>query len=384
MTKVYVLPSGKSYIDGELNWLEDGTSFFANNKNITTLDTDLPNLQIGTKMFYETTALKHFSGDLSNLRTGDKMFAGAELTEFAVDMPYLQSAVGMFQHAGPNTAYARGPLLFTSDVHSLENADNMFAGKGHAVYFNIPNGIPSLSSANNMFKGGSSYGAINNLAASLDWNYDISNLTQAQYMFQNCKSLKTFESDFKYLTTASYMFAGCSNLTSIKSNFVVLNAASCMFQGCSNLTSFECDTPYLSNANSMFRDCSNLSSFECDTPNLSNANYMFQGCSNLTSFNTTSENLQSANSMFQGCTNLTSFDANCTYLNYASSMFGSTINNCTKLDLASVQKIANSIKQISKGSISLGISATLKGNTDIQVAISNIKNKGWTVTEIYA
>lgn len=361
MTKVYVLPSGKSYIDGELNWLEDGTSFFANNKNITTLDTDLPNLQIGTKMFYGATALKHFSGDLSNLRTGDEMFAGAELTEFAVDMPHLQSSVGMFQHTGPNTAYTNGPLVFTSDVHALENADKMFAGKGHAVYFNIPNGIPSLSSANQMFQGSTlSYGAISNLA-SLDWNYDISNLTQAHYMFQNCKSLKTFESDFKYLTTANDMFQGCTNLTSVKSNFMVLNAASGMFSGCTNLTSFECDIPYLSNAN-----------------------YMFNGCSNLTSFNTTSKNLQSANYMFQGCTNLTSFDANCAYLNSASNMFGSTTSNCTKLDLASVQKIANSIKQISKGTISLGISATLKGNTDLQVAISNIKNKGWTVTEIYA
>lgn len=65
-----------------------------------------------------------------------------------------------------------------------------------------------------------------------------------------------------------------------------------------------------------------------------------------------------------------------------SSMF----NNC-KLDLASVQNIAEGINDLAAqgkiGNITIGMVAELNGNEELAAALATIRNKGWTVTEQY-
>jgi hypothetical protein len=71
-------------------------------------------------------------------------------------------------------------------------------------------------------------------------------------------------------------------------------------------------------------------------------------------------------------------------------MFGGSTSNCTKLDLASVENIAATIKNLSAngktGKIHIGINKSLQSDDEtapINVALAAIRAKGWTVTEIY-
>ena len=69
-------------------------------------------------------------------------------------------------------------------------------------------------------------------------------------------------------------------------------------------------------------------------------------------------------------------------------MFGGATYNCTKLDLPSVQNIAETINDLASkgqtGKINIGISQSIQGNADLEAALETIRSKGWTVSEIYA
>lgn len=72
-------------------------------------------------------------------------------------------------------------------------------------------------------------------------------------------------------------------------------------------------------------------------------------------------------------------------------MFGTNIGNATKLDLASVQNIANTINDLASkgttGRISISMQKALQSDDEtapVNVALAAIRAKGWTVSEIYA
>lgn len=74
-------------------------------------------------------------------------------------------------------------------------------------------------------------------------------------------------------------------------------------------------------------------------------------------------------------------------------MFGYNTSSCTKLDLASVQNIANTINDLTGktsdgtegwGEISIGVSNTLNDNSELETAIQQIRDKGWTVEVLYS
>ena len=115
---------------------------------------------------------------------------------------------------------------------------------------------------------------------------------------------------------------------------------------------------------------------------------MFNTCSNLTSFNINLSSLTDGNSMFLRCSNLSSFNSDLSSLSNGGSMFGSGTYNCTKLDLPSVQNIADTINDLASqgktGSIHIGISKSIQGNTELDAALATIRSKGWTVSEMYA
>ena len=160
-----------------------------------------------------------------------------------------------------------------------------------------------------------------------------------------------------------------------------------MFDHCTNLTSFNYDLSSLTGGNYMFSNCSNLTSFNGDLSSLTSGYYMFEYCRSLTSFNNDMSSVTDCGNMFYYCSNLTSFNGDLRSLTSGSKMFGSSTSTCTKLDLASVQNIAETINDLAAkgttGSISIGISKTIQGNTELEAALATIRSKGWTVSEIY-
>jgi hypothetical protein len=151
----------------------------------------------------------------------------------------------------------------------------------------------------------------------------------------------------------------------------------------------------VTDGNYMFYQCPNLTSFNSDLSGLTDGNYMFYQCPNLTSFNSDLSSLTSGEYMFASCTNLTTFTSDLSSLTNAGSgsgaMFGSSTSNCTKLDLASVQNIAETINDLASqgktGTIAIGMQTALQSEDEtapINVALAAIRTKGWTVTEIYA
>lgn len=66
-------------------------------------------------------------------------------------------------------------------------------------------------------------------------------------------------------------------------------------------------------------------------------------------------------------------------------MFGSHAGECTQLDLASVQHIAKVISSSGNyNTITLGVSNTLNGNSDLETALQQIRDKYWNVEVYYS
>ena len=122
-------------------------------------------------------------------------------------------------------------------------------------------------------------------------------ITNLEYMFYDCKSLKNIE-ELKYIDTNdinnfSCMFYGCSSLSDLKGlenwNVSSGNNFSYMFKGCSSLSDIkELKNWNVSNGNSfsyMFSDCSSLSDIKSlqywNVSNGNNFSCMFSGCSSL-------------------------------------------------------------------------------------------------------
>lgn len=179
--------------------------------------------------------------------------------------------------------------------------------------------------------------------------FNTSNVTNMEYMFNNCNYLTSLDfSSFNTLNVTSmvYMFGYCSRLTYLNlssfntsnvtnmgnmfwfcSDLTSLNLSSFntsnvtnmsgMFSGCSRLTNLDLSNFNTSNVTSMslmFWDCIglrglNISSF--NTSNVIRMSEMFRGCSSLTSLNLSSFNTSSVTDiygMFRGCSSLTSLN----------------------------------------------------------------------------
>lgn len=204
----------------------------------------------------------------------------------------------------------------------------------------------------------------NDLTYKGEWIYDLSNLNGGDFMYEGCENLTSWNAPLSRLFEGRYMFRECTNLTSFISDLTNLDNGYYMFEGCSNLTEWNIDLPNLTNGESMFSGCYKLTSFEGDLSKLTNG-------------------LQ----MFSNCRTLSSFSADLSSLTDGTNMFGVTMLNCSKLDLASVQHIANTINDLTAagttGTIHIGMQRAIQFNADKETAIAAIEAKGWTVNEIY-
>ena len=272
-------------------------------------------------------------------------------------------------------------------LDKLTNGSYLCYGK-KITSWDIP--LPSLTDGVGMFYG-----------TKLErWNIDLPALTSGgDYrlgMFRFCSSLVSFNSNLSKLTNGYGMFESCPSLASFNSNLSKLTNGHDMFKGCTALISFSELLPVLVYGEWMFMNCS-MMSWDIDLPALVSGGGMFLGCSSLESFNSVLPRLKSANlyssGMFEGCSSLTSFSSNLPALTDGTRMF----NGC-KLDLASVQNIADTINDLAAqnkvGNITIGIDASLRYNDTLtdeeqpdavaaKNAIAAIVAKGWTVTEQY-
>lgn len=291
-----------------------------------------------------------------------------------------------------NDSYGAEEGMFTysnlaeisSNLSSLENGYHMFKGT-YLTHFDID--LSSLTTANNMFRGCYSL---------TTFSSDLSSLENGYHMFSNCASLTSLSSDSSgspvdlfSLTHAEEMFYYCYNLDSFSSDLPNLRYGYGMFAECSNLKSFSSDLRYLEDGGAMFRNCSKLTSFDVISgyntlsgysglSNMTSGYEMFYRCTALTSFSSDLHNLYTGSGMFYGCTNLTSFSSDLNNLTIGDRMF----DGC-KLDTASVQNIADSIKPYNGesyygGTIHIGIGNSTP-NEQEEAAFNKMVSRGWDV-----
>ena len=140
--------------------------------------------------------------------------------------------------------------------------------------------------------------------------------------------------------------------------------------------------------NSAFYECFWIKAFAAKLIDCNDSSYMFYDCLQLRDFYTPNK-IYNSQSMFCGCTNLSEFYGDLSELTSAYYMFGTDSYSCAKLNLKSIQNIANSIGYYG-GEICIGIENSLQYDTGdgqwqlCQQALQQIRDKGWTVYEIYS
>ena len=157
-------------------------------------------------------------------------------------------------------------------------------------------------------------------------NFDTTNVTNMESMFEGCESLKkiNFHDTFNTskVTTMEYMFRNCKNLQEIDlSNFDTKNVEnmSYMFSECSSLKKIDCinklDATNVINMGSMFENCKSLTNIDLSnfkTLKVTNMKSMFYGCTLLDQINLSetfnTKNVTDMEYMFRDCKSLTKID----------------------------------------------------------------------------
>ena len=229
------------------------------------------------------------------------------------------------------------------------------------------------------------------------WTESLSSLTTAHLMFYNCTALTAFTGDLSSLTNGLEMFYNCSNLTTFTSDLSSLANGSAMFRWCDNLTSFSSDLSSLTNGSYMFDYCHKLTSFTSDLGSLTDGDRMFYCCTALSNFNTSLGRLTNGSEMFCECNVFTTFNYDLSSLTNGDYMFSycSKLENFTsdlssltsgynmfyncKLDVASVQNIADTINTVQGNSIHIGCKG-YNSNSELEVFFQQIREKGWNLS----
>ena len=222
-------------------------------------------------------------------------------------------------------------------------------------------------------------------------NYDVKISGSFPYMYFNNEGDKDKLLEIKNFgiyalgsTNQSNAFHKCSNLvinaTDI-GHFENVTDFTSIFRFCSSLISFPLiDTSNGINFSYAWQSCSSLTLFPLlDTSNATNLFASFIDCSSLTSFPLLdTSNVIDFNRTWDLCSNLTSFPSNAFDTNIASN-YTDAFNN-TNL---TTQSIDNILVSLDTSGVSNGTFAQSGGQAPSatgQTAITNLVNKGWTIT----
>ena len=145
--------------------------------------------------------------------------------------------------------------------------------------------------------------------------FDTSQVTDMEYMFFYCRSLRSLDVsgfDTSQVTDMSSMFHGCSSLSSVDvSGFDTSRVTdmSWMFDDCNSLSSVDAsgfDTSQVTDMSSIFSGCSSLTSVDVsgfDTSQATDMSWMFYCCSSLSSVDVSGFDMSQVidmSSMFDG------------------------------------------------------------------------------------
>lgn len=408
--------------------LENGEDAFRFCRNLTTFNSSLKKLTSADYMFGSCGNLTSFTSDLSSLSTCGPMFFSCGLTSFNVDMPSLNTCNSMF-------CYCENLTSFTSDLSSLTSAYMMFYDCEKLETFK--SNLRSLTNGNGMFSNCIlNANSVNNIALTINRvtnnprldlgvNYQITSNSQVKkdiglikhkgwdvYTNQsnatttytlpkyagctNKSSIAAKDSNYKTndivngvwvehlpdLTDANSLFSSCKELKTFNSDISKLGGGAFMFYN-SGLESFTSDLTSLKQGSGMFNS-TKLTSFNIKMPNLTSGSNFFAHCYNLKTFSSNLNNMAVGLAMFNNATALTTFEADLPSLTNGNKMF-----YACKLNTASVQRIANKIKNVTGltntgqydtiyKQIDIGIGNSTP-NTQEKAAFNTIASRGWTV-----
>lgn len=150
-----------------------------------------------------------------------------------------------------------------------------------------------------------------------------------------------------------------------------------------NLRNFSENQPFFQNWNGSY-GYADLISFNSFMPNVTNLYEAFRNCNTLESWNCPTPSCNEMGYAFIDCYYLKHWRGDLSNLQYANGMFGTNDYDCCQLDLASVQHIAQVIGYGSWNTITLGVSNTLNGSSELEQAINEIYNKNWNIEVIYS
>lgn len=225
-TEMFMNNTELSSYTGTLDSIEVGDSMFEACPKLTSLPAEvtLNKLRSGNRMFLGTGMTNVSSFDLKALESGSEMFRGLAIDSLSKDMPSLKVANNMFYDC--NKLYS-----FTGNLSSLENMDYMFymagstvvgPGRRAGIYNFNPTNLGKVKTARYAFY----------QAGFITWNWDMPNLQNGVYMFDNNTALTTFTGSLEKLKDGTNMFSNDRSLTTFVSNLSSLEKADNMFDTC--------------------------------------------------------------------------------------------------------------------------------------------------------
>ena len=195
--------------------------------------------------------------------------------------------------------------------------------------------------------------------------YVISNVTDMNYMFQNCTILTAIpQLNTSNVTDMRQMFYNCSNLTSVP----------------------QLDTSNVTNINHLFYECSNLTSVpQLNTSKVTDMKFMLSGCRKLTTvegidFSGLTSDLTQLFGWLSEMPNLTRFIVNGKINTSISDECG--IKALTVIDYDSVKSIlAAADRTDNTNAKTLAFNRTMTDqNGELAALVASCSTKGWTIT----
>lgn len=348
--------------NSDLSSLTNAYYMFKQCERLTSFSADLSNLTYGNTMFADCYALESFNGDLSSLTNGLGMFAGTKLDAASVKQigNTIKDVRGLTNSADPSVP---GSVYKTIHI-GINCADNELARSG----FGNEAGLGSWFALE---------GLLTNKGWTVEWGFNkVTSVDLSKYSTcTNKAEMEAINPNYKNdLIDGAWKYD--------LSSFATDGYAQQLFKG-STMTSCDLYMPLVTDGVcNICIDCPNLTTAKLNAPEATDSGYSFANCSNLTSAKVYVPKSACTSWMFENCTKLTSFAGNLSSVEQAMGMF----TGC-KLDVASVKNIAETLGDFTSDTdthtITIGIDANYKGNSELNDTLNAIAAKGWTVEQEY-
>ena len=325
-------------------------------------DTNSTDKQIYIKYIAPTysvlTTGKNFNAKIKSLVTPSATYNTFDKTITSIEWTNVAPADGIttvkVSESGADViAYLNGTSvkLYTivDTVYLNEDSSCMF------IYFNVLESLPMVESKLNTSNVTNFISMFENCKklTTLDLtNWQVTNkCIYLHQMFEDCQNLETLNCDFttwniSNVTNFQFMFSGCEKLTTLDlTNWQVTNKCTClyaMFSSCKNLV-LTCNftTWDVSNVDDfrwMFGNCEKLTALDLSNWQISNKctdlSYVFYHCKNLETLNLSTWNVSNINSfqgIFGGCEKLTTLDLTSWRVTDKCTNLDSMFQNCKNL-----------------------------------------------------